>query len=200
MALELDLYSDEWIRLMRPDGVLQLAVRTLHVCLAGANSAWGPCGTLVAAFGPAMHPGGMMLESMWRRPRWHCNCCGACLRAKFGTVTQIWHNGDLFWMRSHFPATGPLMDAASFEETGMSTANLAQMIEQTPQHPTQDTMIRLPRAEERSGAGPELGWYKVVDTEAFLSMTVWEWADVVAFTKHLSDAAEAAEAAEAGGE
>ena len=39
MALDLDLYSDEWIRVMRPDGVLKLAVRAFHVCLAGERSA-----------------------------------------------------------------------------------------------------------------------------------------------------------------
>ena len=131
--------------------------------------------------------------------RWYCNICGSCLRAKFGTVTQIWHNGALFWMRSRIPDTVPLGSAASFAETGESTANLAEMIEQTPQHATQDDMIRRPFLEERWN-GPEHGLYKVVDLPAFLSMTVWEWADVVAFTKHLSDAAEAAEAAEAGGE
>ena len=39
MALDLDLYSDEWIRVMRPDGALKLAVRAFHVCLAGERSA-----------------------------------------------------------------------------------------------------------------------------------------------------------------
>ena len=77
MALDLDLYSDEWIRATRPDGVLKLAVRTFHVCLAGKNSAWGACCTLAAAFGPAMHPGGMT-DTLWQEGgRWYCGCCGA---------------------------------------------------------------------------------------------------------------------------
>ena len=109
-----------------------------------------------------------------RGDRWYCDCCGARVKASYGALNEIWHNGLVYWMRS---------DSPMMEDPSGPSAELAEMIEQVQPHIGEDDMIRLPHVGEIL-TGPAADVYKVVDPTAFAAMRVWKWSDMLEFIKH----------------
>ena len=168
----LDVEAADWRRERNSsDGTIKVALRTFHVCEAGGRQ-FGPCGTLITATRRPTDPDGMT-AAIVRGDRWYCVCCGARVKASYGALNEIWHNGLVYWMRSN----SPMMEDTS------PGSDLAVLIDQVQPHIGEDDVIRLPEAGE-IGSGPECDVYMLVDKKAFADMRVWKWSDVINFMEH----------------
>ena len=166
-----DVEASDWRRERRSDGIIKVALRTLHVCMAG-GAVLGPCGTLIPASRRPLPEDGM-LAAILRGERWYCVCCGARYRVSYGVLNEIWQDGLVYWMRTE----SPMMEGS---EPG---AELPEIIEHVRSHIGEDDFIRLPDVGE-IWKGPEADVYKVADTAAFSAMRVWKWTDMLKFIEH----------------
>ena len=171
LSVDIDVEASDWRQERRSNGTIKMAWRAFHVCEAGGR-VFGPCGTLTPTTRLPMDEDSMS-ESILPGDRWYCACCGARVRATYTVLTEIWHDGSVYWMRSN----SPMMEDSS------PGAELAELVEQVQPHIGENDFIRLPYAGE-TPPGAERGIYKVVNTTAFADTRVWKCADVLKFIEH----------------